>query len=312
MRVASIDVGTNTALLLIADVRADGTMDCIREDERFIRLGEGVDATRVIGDAALNRLSSALELYAAVIAASDVEQTVVVGTSASRDARNGHALEEIVRRTLGVSYEIITGEEEALRTFAGALSSVGEIEGPCAVVDVGGGSTEIVIGSMTNGASKIEHHVSTDLGGVRLTERFFASAPPGKSEVQRMREHIDDTLASVGLLANGDLTLVGTSGTARSLAMMASGVTSWSQVGRASLTLERDEISDWAARLLTLTTPEVLGLSPALMGGRADVFPCGVLILERVMDRLEAQRCVVSRGGLKEGVALHAARNNRI
>ncbi|HEX7069811.1 MAG TPA: exopolyphosphatase, partial [Rhodothermales bacterium] len=294
----------------IADVR-DGSLQPIKEEERFVRLGEGVDATKTIRPAALDRLAEALRAYALLIEAANVDRVAIVGTSASRDASNADAIHEVVREILGMPFRVISGEEEAARTFEGALATLGQVTGPCAVVDVGGGSTEIVFGVANPAVPRIERRVSVDLGGVRLTERFFRTAPPPNASVTRARDYVDEVLTKAELTATPGTTLVGTSGTARSLAMLAAEAGGWHEVDSETLELTFEDVERWLHRLLSLTTHEVLSLDPRVMAGRADVFPAGVLILERVMARLGQERCVVSRGGLKEGVALHAARNNR-
>lgn len=310
MRVAAVDVGTNTALLLIADVE-DGRLTPVNEEERFVRLGEGVDASRRIGSAALDRMARALESYAFMIRAAAVDATVVVGTSAARDAANVDDVQRVVQSALEVPLVILSGEDEAQRAFEGAVALLPDLAGPCAVVDVGGGSTELVFGEMAGAQAEIGTRTSVDLGGVRLTERFFHSSPPSNFAVDDVWAFVDDVLAKTRLPEPYEMTLVGTGGTLRSLAMLSVGVASWDEVDGSSLPLELEDVKRWSRRLLSLNTHEVLSLDPRLMGGRADVFPAGVMIMERVMIALGQSRCVVSMGGLKEGVALHAARNNR-
>lgn len=311
MSVASVDVGTNTALLLVAEVVDGHIVEIIQEEERFVRLGEGVDAERRIRPAAIERLRQVLETYAILIQDAFAERTVVVGTSASRDAVNVDEIEDLVQRIIGVPYQVLSGEEEAARTFEGAVGMLPHLSGPCAVVDVGGGSTEIVLGSVADHRPVVDSRISTDLGGVRLTERFFREEPPPGSAVTGAREYVDQLLTETSIPPDAGRTLVGTSGTARSLAMIIAGVAGWDEVDGDSLPLSIEDVRTWARRLLSMNTHEVLSLDPRLLGGRADIFPAGVMILEHVMAHLGCEACIVSRGGLREGVALHTARNNR-
>ena len=310
MRVAAIDVGTNTALLLVADVRGDGALELIQEEERFVRLGEGVDVERIIKPAAIERLRIALETYALLVEEADVDAVDVVGTSASRDASNGFELDHLVRATLGVPFRVISGEEEARLTCIGAFGMLPQVIAPGVVVDVGGGSTEIVLTDATVRPIAIQNQQSIDLGGVRLTERFFSSMPPGGSEVSHARKCVDEMLSQAGVAACRERVLVGTSGTARSLAMIIAGIGSWGELNGGPLTITLKDIQTWSRRLLSMSTHEVLSLNPRILAGRADILPAGVLILQHVMQLLEQDKCVVSRGGLKEGVALHLTRNN--
>lgn len=310
MRVASIDVGTNTALLLVADVESGRIKTIVQEEERFVRLGEGVDSRRRIGPAAIERLRRVLEAYAILIKDAFAEQTVIGGTSASRDATNIDEIDEMVRSQLGVPYRVLSGEEEAACTFEGSLSMLPDLNGSCAVVDVGGGSTEIVVGRIEEGVASPETRISTDLGGVRITERFFRTEPPSGAAITDARAHVDQVLNEANLPVNGSLTLVASSGTARSLAMLIAGVSTWDDVDGDSLDITFDDVRSWARRLLSMNTHDVLSLDPRLLGGRADIFPAGVMILEHVMARIGTESCVVSRGGLKEGLALEAERNN--
>lgn len=300
MRLATIDVGTNTALLLIADVSARGGMRPVHEAERFVRLGEGVDASGRIGKAALERLGRVLLAYRETAERYRVTKVVVAGTSASRDARNGDALVEFVRRETGLDYEILSGEAEARWSFAGTVSDFPDLEGPCAVLDIGGGSTELVVG-IPGGPPSFVH--SFDVGSVRLAERYFDAQAPAPEAVVRAEAFVRQALdAGPPVPLHTGIPLVGTAGTPHCLAA----VCGWSReairAGRASL--DAGTVRSWRHRLLDLDYDAVMALAPDVMAGRADVFPAAVLILDLVLRRFEVPNCRVGVRGLRHGLAL--------
>ncbi len=306
-RIAAIDVGTNTALLLVAEVAADGAMTPLHEAERFIRLGEGVDATGRVTAAALHRLREALLAYRAVAGDFGVAEVVVGATSASRDARNQAALIDFVRRETGLRYEILSGEDEAAWSFLGGLSALDDLAGPCAVVDVGGGSTEIAVGDRAGG---VTFRRSLPLGSVRLTERFFAALPPEAAAVERFEAVVARSLEAAALPLDAALPLVGVDGTVVSLALLRAGASTWAELGAAPVSLSAADVHAWRRRLLAMPREEILALNPAVMTGRADVFPAGVLLLDAVMRRFGLPACRVSPRSLRHGLALRWARQS--
>ena len=186
-RVAAIDCGTNSIRLLVADVVRDrdgaAQLVDVHREMRVVRLGEGVDATGRLSSHALDRTWRALADYAAVIGASGVVRTRMVATSATRDADNRADFTEMVRPTLGQDPEVISGDEEAELSFAGAVGELDPATGPFLVVDIGGGSTELVIGTRRHGCrTPSAGAVSLDIGCVRITERILRSDPPTAAE----------------------------------------------------------------------------------------------------------------------------------
>lgn len=303
---ATIDVGTNTALLLVTEV-ADGRLIPHYEEERFIRLGEGVDATGLIQPDALERLRKTLLDYKAIAASLGAQTIVVAGTSASRDARNRDALVDFVRRETGLTYEILSGEDEAHWTFVGAVSAFGDLRGPCVVIDIGGGSTEVVASTPAPGDATREatpFRQSFDVGAVRLAERFFAAQPPPAEAVARAEAFTLSLFESAGFDFPADATLIGTSGTASALVLVDRGVSQWSDLGEAAPGLSAAAVRSWRERLLEMTFSDVLALNPAVMQGRADVFPAGILILDLFMRYTGLDVCRVSPRGLRHGLAL--------
>ena len=301
MRLATIDVGTNTALLLVAEW--DGRrLVPLHDARRFVRLGEGVDATGRVGAAAMERLREALRAHRAEAEAFDVERIVVGATSASRDAENRGELVEFVRRETGLDYEILSGEEEARWSFVAAVAALGDLEGRCAVIDIGGGSTEIAIGDARTG--EFAHRASLQAGSVRLSERFFSSQPPLPEEARQAADVVATLLHEADLPLDASVPLVGTAGTVVSLALLAHGASSWSGLGEGPVVLGADVVRAWRESLSAFTYDDVLALDPDVMAGRADVFPTGVLILDELMRSADVAACRVSPWGLRHGLAL--------
>ncbi len=289
MRVATIDIGTNTALLLVADVEG-GRLVPVHDEERFVRLGEGVDAARRLSPTAMDRAVAALRDYRATADRLGAPVVTVGATSASRDAANLDDLRERVRREAGLGYEVISGEEEARWSFRGACSAFPKLNRAC-VIDVGGGSTELVAGP-TGGDPAFR--VSLDVGSVRVTERCFPALPPPPETVAAAEAMVAEALAPVEL--SGDVPLLGASGTAVALARLA-------QPDAPAVPIPAGEVRAWRERLLGLTAEEVRALDP-VMAGRADVFAAGVLIVDAVMRRFGFSALHPSPRGLRHGLAL--------
>ncbi len=301
MRIAAIDVGTNTALLLVAEVAQDGTLVPLCQAQRFIRLGEGVDATRRVSKPAMQRLRTALLEYRALAQTYGVAEIIVGATSASRDAQNQAALVEFVHRETGLRYEILSGLEEATWSFRGALSALDGLGGSCAVIDIGGGSTEIVVGEATG---RIAARHSLDVGSIRLTERFFSNQPPTLFEIERAEAFITHALDEAAISLDATIPLISAAETPLLLALVDRGVSSWNELDPAPVTLDADVVHRWRERLLAMTYNDVLALNPSLMTGRADVFPAAVLLFDTVLRHFGLSTCRVSPRSLRHGLAL--------
>jgi exopolyphosphatase/guanosine-5'-triphosphate,3'-diphosphate pyrophosphatase len=309
VRTAAIDIGTNTAQLLVTE--RDGTeVRRLHGAERFVRLGEGVDAHGRIGDAAQERLLGALREHVRAARAYDVDQCTVAGTSALRDAANRDAVCAAVHETIGLSVDILSGAEEAAWSFAAACAAFDDLSGNCLVVDVGGGSTELIAG--TNPArhhpsypDAITDHVSLDVGCVRLTERCFSSQPPSPSAVETAERTIDEALAARTLAVGTAPTVLGTAGTATALALVHAGPdASEDPLRDGGAVLSRDDVRHWRDRLLRRSVDEIRALHPGAMEGRADVFPIGVILLDRILTHYDQDRLRVSPYELRYGLAL--------
>ena len=296
MRLATVDVGTNAAKLLIADVEGTGALRCLLEQRRMIRLGEGVDSSGVIRRAAMERLIASLTEFECLAAQFGAHEVLVAGTSASRDA-SGNLVESVAFRT-GLQYEILSGDEEADLSFWGAVSDLPEITGTCVTCDIGGGSTEIVLGG-TEGT--IEARYSLDIGSVRVTERFFTMQPPLSEEIEQATAFIRRALGSCKLAHDKPIPLVGASDTHRLLLKLVP------HNPESSKELSLDDIVALQKSLLSMREEEVLELNANELSGRADVFPAAVLICSEVMRHLNKESVIVSGWGLCHGLALRAA-----
>jgi exopolyphosphatase / guanosine-5'-triphosphate,3'-diphosphate pyrophosphatase len=300
--VAAIDVGTNTAKMVVAAPGEAGGLHVRHEARCFIRLGEGVDAARTIQPAALERLRAALLELRDAAHAHGAERIFVGGTSASRDARNRDALIAFVRATTGLDYSIVSGDDEAALSFAGALSAFPGTTGPCAVVDIGGGSTEVVGG--TPGEAGFDFRTSLDVGSVRLTERCFTAQPPPPDQVEGAARLVQEALVASGIPHDPDRLLVGAAGTTGALARLHFGFRRWEETGPGPLVLTAADVRAWRDRLGALTFEQTLALNPEVMHGRADIFLAGLVVLDEVMRHLGAPALRISPRGLRHGYAL--------
>jgi exopolyphosphatase/guanosine-5'-triphosphate,3'-diphosphate pyrophosphatase len=297
MRVAAIDCGTNSIRLLVADV-VDGRLTDVDRRMEVVRLGEGVDRTGRLSPAALARTEKALAGYAAEIAERDVAKVRMCATSASRDAENAQEFRDMVRGVLGVDPEVITGDEEARLSFAGAVAGL-TAEQPYLIVDIGGGSTEFVTGS-----ADVEHAISMDIGCVRMTERHLHADPPTGAEVlaaeRDIRAAVDVALAAVpGREARS---LVGLAGTVTTVVALAQGLPSYdaTRIHHARVTYE--QVAAVTSDLLKMSVAERRSL-PVMHPGRADVIGGGALILRIIMERAEQTSVIASEHDILDGIA---------
>jgi len=309
MPFATIDVGTNTAQLLVVEC-GDGTLHRVHAAERFVRLGEGVDASGRIDEAAQDRLLTTLDEHKQAAQAYGAEQIVVVGTSALRDASNRQAVLDHVNQTLGLCIEVLSGPAEAAWSFAAACAAFDDLTESCLVVDVGGGSTELVVGHDSsvhspNYPSAIVNRASLDVGCVRLTERCFDEQPPSSAAVNAAIHLIDETLSNAAIDAGQDPTVIGTAGTATALALVHLGPEStWDALHGDGFELTHSDVQHWCEKLLSLPVDDILELHPDVMTGRADVFSIGVLLLDRILTHYSQERIRVSPYELRHGLAL--------
>lgn len=283
MRVAVIDCGTNTIRLLVADPGPSVTLTEVERRLELVRLGQGVDATRRFHPDALARTFAAVDGYAAQIRELGVDRMRFLATSAARDVSNRDEFFEGVRERLGVDVDVISGDEEARLSYLGALSGGPVAEGPVLVMDVGGGSTELILGDL-GGSVQIAR--SLDMGSVRIRERFLAGDPPAPDEVAAARAFVDSLLDESGVDISTARTWIGVAGTTTSISAMTQGLTAYDRavVHNSAVTVE--QIDAMAERLLTTPVAEVLATWPMLQQLRAEVICAGALIVQQVARRV--------------------------
>ncbi|MBI5548181.1 MAG: Ppx/GppA family phosphatase [Deltaproteobacteria bacterium] len=296
-RFATLDVGTNTVLLLVAEARA-GRFVPVVERMEITRLGRGVDRSGRLAEDAIEETVLAVARFAAEARALGAQDIACVATSAARDAANGSVFLERVRRQAGLTAEIIPGELEARLSFEAATRDLGDSI-PRVVLDIGGGSTELVYGE--RGQVTFKH--SFDLGSVRLTERFVRSDPPHREERESMRRELDRAFAQLPPPPAG-FTLVGVAGTVTTVCAVARGIDPYDAERVHLARLGAEEVRHEVERYFSLD----LAARRALKGmpaKRADVIAAGSLILERVLTRLGAAEVVVSDRGIRWGLLYH-------
>lgn len=299
MIVAGIDCGTNSIRLLIVERDEAGQVREIDRRMTIVRLGEGVDATRRFSEAALERTFRAIDDFASAISAHKVSRIRFVATSASRDVANRAEFEAGVKERLGVLPEVITGDEEAALSFAGATSGLGpEVKGPFLVIDIGGGSTEFVLGKKQPDAAS-----SVDMGCVRMTERHLVTDPPTAEEVAAASADVDGLLQQA--LADVPMakakTVIGLAGTVTTVAAMALGLTKYDRHAIHGTELSADKVHRACDRLLHMTRDQRSAL-PFMHPGRVDVIGAGALVLDRVMTALPQATLRVSEHDILDGI----------
>ncbi len=294
---AAIDCGTNSIRLLVCR-RESGRIVEVDRRLQLTRLGQGVDATGVFHPDALARTLAALTDFGAELDRLDVRHRRVVATSAARDAANSAAFFDGVRKRLGVEAEIIPGEEEARLSYAGAVSALPNLPQPVLVMDIGGGSTELVLGA--DGVAS--RAISLDIGSVRLRERFLHSDPPLAAEVTAASTRIDGLLDGAGIDLATVATWVGVGGTATSLSALAQRLPAYDRRLVHGSVLTRPDLAELTARLLRMPVAEVTEL-PTMVPGRADVICAGALVCDRIGHRVPTD-LTVSEADILDGIIL--------
>jgi exopolyphosphatase/guanosine-5'-triphosphate,3'-diphosphate pyrophosphatase len=290
--VAAIDCGTNSIKLLVADLP-----QVLVRESRVVRLGQGVDETGRLADEALARTFAAVEDFATTIRAHDVpvERIRFCATSATRDAANAQVFVDGVRARLGVTPVVLSGMEEAALVFDATTTLDPPPAAPALAVDIGGGSTELVLGDA-------EHAVSMDIGSVRLHERHLRGDPPSAAEWERCSRDVDDHLDFCGLDLGTSQSVVGTSGTIKTVACGVLDLPFYDRDRIDGAVLGVDETLGFAARLRAMTVAERRAL-PYMHPGRADVIGAGSLIWTRVLERSGVGSYVVSEADILYGIA---------
>jgi exopolyphosphatase / guanosine-5'-triphosphate,3'-diphosphate pyrophosphatase len=311
VRVAAIDCGTNSVRLLVADLTADTLIDVHRE-MRIVRLGQDVDATGRLAPDAVARTRLALADYTGIARRAGAQRVRMVATSATRDAANREEFFTMVRQTLGTDAEVITGDEEARLSFTGAVSGLDPADGPFMVVDVGGGSTEVVLGDWDGTRVHVTAVRSVNLGCVRITERHLHSDPPTPEEVSAAERFATRTLQEVfvEVPVKQARTWVGVAGTVTTLSAIAQQLPAYDP--------ERTHLSRLSLECLRGTTEYLLASThqqraahPVIHPGRVDVIAGGALIVRVLAEELHIRagitELVVSEHDILDGIALGLA-----
>lgn len=312
-RVAAVDCGTNSIRLLIADIGAAGRLRDVHREMRIVRLGQGVDATGRLAPEAIERTRAALADYAALMRAHEVKRVRMVATSATRDAANRDDFFTMARAELGTvvpgaEAEVITGDEEARLSFAGAVGELPAESGPFLVVDLGGGSTELVVGD----ASGVVAAFSADIGCVRITERCLPGNPPDAEQIAAARAFATERLAEAFTHVPVDRAhaWVGVAGTMTTLAAVALELPEYDSSRTHLSRFPLDEVRRVCNRLVGLDHDQRAAIR-TIHPGRVDVIGGGAVIAEVLADELARRagirELVVSEHDILDGIALSIA-----
>ena len=298
MRVAAIDCGTNSIRLLIADIEGNNFREVVRTME-IVRLGQGVDQTGQFHPDAIARTLAAVELFAAEIAKRGVQKIRFCATSATRDATNRHLFVDGVRERLGIELDVISGEEEAALSFAGAIQELPQSDGPFLVVDIGGGSTEFVFGT-----KEVEAAKSVNIGCVRMSERHFANDPATHEQVEAARKDIQGAIATAAAIVpiTQAKTLIAVAGTATTVAAAALELTEYDRYAIHLSRISAQQVHSASQMFLTINREGRLKLG-YMHPGRVDVIPAGALVLSEIMKATGASEFVASESDILDGIA---------
>ncbi|MDR1355864.1 MAG: exopolyphosphatase [Propionibacteriaceae bacterium] len=319
--VAAIDCGTNTIRLLITTETADGAFKELIREQRFVGLGQGVDATGTFTAAALTRTFAACEEYAKIIAAHQVSRVRFVATSATRDAANRSEFLTGVSTRIAVIPEVISGTEEASLSFRGALFGLQQpttpnfskcdrkedtpcespqLITPVLVIDAGGGSTELVSGS-TDGS--ITEMLSMDIGSRRIRERYLTSDPPTTTQIHAAQAQVRQLLSATAINYKAVRTVVAVAGTATTMSALIQRLDVYDRTRVHLSRLTRDEIATLTQRLLGSTVAQIAALKP-VQPQRAKVLAAGALLLNEIVQHIGIATLTVSETDILDGIAL--------
>ncbi len=301
-RVAAVDCGTNSIRLLIADVDPDrATLTDVDRRMEIVRLGQGVDTTGRLAPEALDRTLTALSGYAALVAERGAEAVRMVATSATRDAANADEFVRRVTEVLGTGPEVLSGDGEARLSFLGATAELGpQVPSPYLVVDIGGGSTEFVLGA----DGEVTSALSVDIGCVRMTERQLRADPPSGAQIAAATADIDAAIARAAAVVDATQarTLVGLAGSVTTVAGIALDLPGYDPERLHHARISAAQVHEVTTRLLAQTRAERAGI-PVMHPGRIDVIGAGALILDRLMIQLGLAEVLVSEHDILDGIA---------
>lgn len=295
-RYASIDIGTNSVLLLVAERDAQGHWHAVAERAEITRLGKGVDQSKTLSAESLEATLDVVGRFATEARGLGIKGLAISATSAARDASNGKVFLDGVKQRAGVAAEILSGDEEARLSFASAYADFGG-NAPMVAIDIGGGSTEFIFG---DAAGVISFRKSFDVGSVRMTERFLAGDPPAPDELARLETFLKETFKPLPRPPAG-FRFVGVAGTVTTVCAVAKKIEPYDATLVHGAELSRAEVESTVQRLAHL--PVMLRRTvPGLQPKRADVIVAGGIILRAAIDCIDASSVTVSDRGLRWGL----------
>lgn len=306
MRKASIDIGTNTVLLLVGTTTGH-LVKPVREEQRVPRLGKGVSANGLLSNEGINRVIQVLKEYHDILISDypdiDPRSVIVTATSAVRDAGNRAEFIDRLKNETGFEVRVLKGTEEAEWTYAGALSvlEVAFRDEPVAVLDIGGGSTEVAVGQ----GYTLEDRFSFQMGSVRFTEKYLPGDPPDGMAISTCESAVEKMFMSRQLSIPAKSKLVGVAGTVTSLAYMEIKPGKYDPALLNGYKLDLYVVDKWLDSLSTMTIDEMITRWPEIMKGRADIFIGGLLILKGFLNSYNIRELTVSTGGIRYGALLN-------
>jgi exopolyphosphatase / guanosine-5'-triphosphate,3'-diphosphate pyrophosphatase len=290
---AAIDIGTNTLLMLIAEVNPDSHFRIISDEHHIARLGDSVSQTKIINQEAIQRAISILKSYSKICLENEVHKISVVGTAVFRNAENGEEVRQQLSEVINSEIKIISGEEEARLSFLGTVNN----DYPTSVLDIGGGSTELIFGE----GNKVINKHSYPIGAVSITENFFPSHPPLPENLYKARKYIKDVFSSYSFDNQNIKSLYAVAGTPTTLAAVSLGILDYEPELIDNYKLTLGEIDRIIELFLNSSLNEITNkfyVHPL----RADVITAGAIILKNTLDYLKLDHCIVSIRGLRYGV----------
>lgn len=303
MQAASIDIGTNSVLLLVADIN-DGNVDVLTEMQRMPRLGRGVDAGKNLQEGSWQRVVEVLKEYRHCLETrfpGTLNDVRITATSAVRDAANRDVFLRQIREETGWTVRILSGEEEAETTFRGAMGVLPAIPGKSLVLDIGGGSTEVAYGD----GLELEKSVSLNMGSVRFSERFFSEIPPTREEIGKVKKEIKVLFSSLDIPPEQTNTkAVGVAGTVTSIAAIRLGLDRFLRERVNGTLLKKSDIREFIEEFSVNTASGIEEKYPNFLAGRGDIILAGMFILEGFLDRIGKDELIVSTGGIRYGILL--------
>jgi exopolyphosphatase/guanosine-5'-triphosphate,3'-diphosphate pyrophosphatase len=300
LRIAALDVGTNTVLMLVGAITADKKVRAIEEFSRITRLGRGVDHTGRLDPEASARSVDAIVEFVTSARKLGAHEIVTAATSALRDAKDGDAFVAKVKTETGVELDIVSGAAEAELSYLAVRHGLRiDPERNLLIVDIGGGSTEFIF-VPSNGDRKIQT-ASLQIGSVRLTERFIKNDPPSPEEIRLLRASINEAISKLSSWTRAAEVLVGIAGTVTTICAVATEMRTYDHAQVHGYELSQEQVEAVVEKLTRIPTAERKKL-PGMVEGRADVIVAGGLILERVMKSCNARSVIVSDQGIRWGL----------